>query len=201
MYVWSGEREEKQSENHNCGSVIWRVVLARRNCISHPLRCKTGTELLLCIKKSFPTSTAVGQWNRLPWKELNFPSEEVFYPKLAAANWDIVKGHPAQGVRWDSEDSFQSLCCCSVTNLCLILYNPQDCSTQGFPVLHYLLEFSQTHVHWVGDAIQPSHPLSPLLWPSIFPSIRVFSAVSALRIRWPKYWHQSFQWIFRVDFL
>ena len=55
------------------------------------------------------------------------------------------------------------------------LCNPMDCSTPGFPVLHYLPEFAQTQVHWVGDAIQPSHPLSPfLLLPSVFPSIRVF---------------------------
>ena len=51
-----------------------------------------------------------------------------------------------------------------------------DCSTLGFPVLHCLPEFAQTHVHWAGDAIQPSHSLSPLLLlPSIFPSITVFS--------------------------
>ena len=51
-------------------------------------------------------------------------------------------------------------CCCSVTKLCPILCNPMHCSTPGFPVLHYLPEFCQTHVHWVSDAIQPSHPLS-----------------------------------------
>ena len=68
-----------------------------------------------------------------------------------------------------------------------------DSSTPGFPVHHQLLEFTQTHVHWVGDAIQPSHPLSsPLLPPSIFPSIRVFSNESVLRIRWPRYWSFSF---------
>ena len=68
-----------------------------------------------------------------------------------------------------------------------------DCSTPGFPVLHYLLEFAQTHVHLVSDAIQPSHPLPPLLLlPSVFPSIRVFSNESALCIRWPKYWSFSF---------
>ena len=55
----------------------------------------------------------------------------------------------------------QRTCCCSVAQLCLTLCNPIDCSTPGFPVLHCLLEFSQTHVYWVGDAIQPSHPLSP----------------------------------------
>ena len=49
-----------------------------------------------------------------------------------------------------------------------------DCSTPGFSVLHYLLEFAQTHVHWIGDATQPPS-LRPLLLPSIFPSIRIFS--------------------------
>jgi len=69
-----------------------------------------------------------------------------------------------------------------------------DCSTQGFPVLYYLLELAQTPVHWVSDAIQPSHPLSSpfLLLPSIFPSIRVFSNESSLHIRWLKYWRFSF---------
>ena len=48
---------------------------------------------------------------------------------------------------------------CSVAQLCPIHCNPMDCSTPDFPVLHHLLEFAQTHVHWVDDAIQPSHPL------------------------------------------
>ena len=61
------------------------------------------------------------------------------------------------------------------------------------PVHHQLPEFTQTHVHWLGDAIQPSHPLSsPSLQPSIFPSIRVFSNESVLHISWPKYWSFSF---------
>ena len=60
----------------------------------------------------------------------------------------------------------------------------------GSSVLHYLLEFTQTHVHWVSDAIQPSHPL--LLPLAIFPRIRVFSDESVLRIRSPKYWSFSF---------
>ena len=56
----------------------------------------------------------------------------------------------------------QPQCCCSVTKLCPTLWDPIDCSTPGFSVLHHLPEFAQTHVHWVGDAIQPSHPmLSP----------------------------------------
>ena len=66
--------------------------------------------------------------------------------------------------------------CCSVTQLYPTLCNPVDCSMPGFPVNHQLLELAQTHVHPVGDVIQPSHPLSPLLLlPSIFPSVRVFS--------------------------
>ena len=68
-----------------------------------------------------------------------------------------------------------------------------DCSTPGLPVHHQLPELTQTHVHRVGDAIQPSHPLSsPSLPPSIFPSIRVFSNESVLCIRCPQYWSFSF---------
>ena len=57
----------------------------------------------------------------------------------------------------------------------------------GLPMYHQLPELAQTHVHQVGDVIQPSHPLL-LLLPSVFPSITVFSKESVLRIRWPKYW-------------
>ena len=65
-------------------------------------------------------------------------------------------------------------------------------STRGLPVHHKLPEFTQTHAHQVSDAIQPSHPLCPLLLlPPIPPSIRVFSNESTLRIRWPKYWSFS----------
>ena len=84
------------------------------------------------------------------------------------------------------------LCCCSVAQLCPTLCDPTDCSTPGFSVLHYLLKLAQTHVHRVSDAIQPSHPLVPLLLlPSILPSIRVFSNELALCIRWLKYWSFS----------
>ena len=81
----------------------------------------------------------------------------------------------------------------SVAQSCPTLCDPLDCSTPGFPVHHQLTELTQTHVHRVSDAIQPSHPLaSP--FPSVFnfPSIRVFSNESALHIRWPKYWSSSF---------
>ena len=91
-------------------------------------------------------------------------------------------------------NTLQTPCCCfSVTNSCPTLGNPMNCSTPGFPVLHYLL--AQTQVHWVSDAIQASHPLSPPsppILPSIFPSISIFSSKSALHIRWPKCWSFSF---------
>ena len=68
-----------------------------------------------------------------------------------------------------------------------------NCSMPGLPVHHQLLRSTQTHVHCVGDAIQPSHPLSTPSPPApILPSITVFSNESALCIRWPKYWSFSF---------
>ena len=57
--------------------------------------------------------------------------------------------------------SFNSFCCCLVTKLCPTLFDPMDCNMLGSTVLHYLLEFAQIHVHWVGNAIWPSHPLPP----------------------------------------
>ena len=81
----------------------------------------------------------------------------------------------------------------SVTQLCLTLCDPMDCSMPGLPVHHQLPELTQTHVHSVRDAIQPTHPRQPLPFPpSIFPSIRVFSNELVLRIRWPKYWSIRF---------
>ena len=85
-------------------------------------------------------------------------------------------------------------------------------STPGLPVHHQLPEVTQTHVHRVSDAIQPSHPLSSPSPPAPNPpSIRVFSNESALRMRWPKYWSFSFNIIpskeipglisFRMDWL
>ena len=87
---------------------------------------------------------------------------------------------------FSSVSSFQSL---SRVRLC----NPKDCSTPGLPVHHQILEFTQTHVHGVGDAIQPSHPLSSPSSPTFNLSQHqgLFSE-SALPIRWPKYWSFSF---------
>ena len=95
----------------------------------------------------------------------------------------------------------------SVTQSCPTLCDPMDYSPPGLPVHHQLLEFTQTHVHWVGDAIQPSHPLSSPspsasnhsqpqgLFKSVSSSHRV-GKVLDFQLQ-----HQSFQWIFRTDFL
>ena len=81
----------------------------------------------------------------------------------------------------------------SVTQSCLTLCDPMNPSTPGLPVHQQYSEFTQTHVHWIGDAIQPSHPLLCLSPPTfILSSIRVFSNESAVCMRWPKYWTFSF---------
>ena len=95
----------------------------------------------------------------------------------------------------------------SVTQSCLTLCDPMDYSTPGLPIHHHLLEFTQTHVHWVADAIQPSHPL-------LSPSPPYFSLSQYHGLfKWVSYSHQvakvlefqlkhqSFQWIFKTDFL
>ena len=80
----------------------------------------------------------------------------------------------------------------SVAQSCLTLCDPMDSGMPGFSVHHQLPELAQTHVHLVGDSIQPSHLLSsPFLPPSIFPSIKVFSNKLVLHIRWTKYWSFS----------
>ena len=96
---------------------------------------------------------------------------------------------------------------CSVTKLCPTLCNPMNCRMASFPVLHYLPEFAQMHVHWVDDVIQPSHPLLPPSPPALNFSqhegllqwicpLQQVAKVLELQLQ-----HQSFQWIFRVDFL
>ena len=107
---------------------------------------------------------------------------------------------------------FRSVQFSSVTQSCLILCDPMNCSMPGLTVHHQLLEFTQTHVHWVSDVIQPPHPLSLPSPPAPHsPSIRVFSNDSTLHLRWPDYWSFSFSIIpskeipglisFRIDWL
>ena len=100
----------------------------------------------------------------------------------------------------------------SVSQSCPTLCDPMNRSTPGLPVHHQLPEFTQTHVHRVGDAIQPSHPLSSPSPPAPNPSQHQgLSNESTLRMRWPEYWSFSFSIIpskdipglisFRMDWL
>ena len=94
----------------------------------------------------------------------------------------------------------------SVTQLCPTLCDPMDCSTPGLPVHHQFPEFTQTHVHWVSDAIQPPHPLSSPSPPAISLSQHqslfkwVSSSQKVAKVLEFHLQHQSFQWIFRTDF-
>ena len=97
---------------------------------------------------------------------------------------------------------YKAITCCSVAQWCLILCDPMNCSTPDFPVLHHLPRSAQTRVHLVGEAIQPSHPLSlpsPVLSLSQHQGLFQWTSSSnqvakVLELR-------SFQWIFRTDFL
>ena len=95
----------------------------------------------------------------------------------------------------------------SVTQICPTLCNPMDCSTPSLLVYHQLPEFAQTHVHWVGDAIQPSHCLASLSPPAFNLSQHhgllkwVSSSHQVAKVLKFQLQHQSFQWIFRTDFL
>ena len=106
---------------------------------------------------------------------------------------------------WANLLLYLSCYCCSVSQSCLNFCNLMECSTLGFPVLHCLLEFAQTHDHWFSDAIQPSPSLSPTSPVLNLSQHQGLSSESALCIRWPKNWNfsisPSFQWIFRVDFI
>ena len=96
------------------------------------------------------------------------------------------------------------MCFCSVAQSCPALCDPMDCSMPGLPVLHHLLELAQTHVHWVGDAIQPAHPLSspsPLAF-NLSQHQGLFQWVSSLhqvaKVLELQLQHQCFQCIFRL---
>ena len=110
--------------------------------------------------------------------------------------------HPQVFLEWFAKDQFSS-----ITQLSPTLCDPMDCSMPGLPVHHQLLEFTQTHVHWVGDAIQPSHPLSspspPAPNPSQHQSLFQWVSSSHQVAKVPEFQlqHQSFQWTPRTDLL
>ena len=88
----------------------------------------------------------------------------------------------------------------AVAHLCVTLCNPMDCSTPGLPVHHQLPEFTQTHVHWVGDAIQPSPPaINPSQHQGLFQWVS--SSHQGNKVLEFQLQHQSFEWTLRTDLL
>ena len=131
--------------------------------------------------------------------DFRLPQPAMTWSKAWVLNQRLRPGHGGEGTRsWpldpvvSDKDPGPSIQLSSVAQSCRTLSDPMNCSMPGLPVHHQLPEFAQTHIHWVSDTIQPSHPLSFPSSPSIFPSIRVFSNESVLPIRWPKNWRFSF---------
>ena len=126
--------------------------------------------------------------------------------------WKIfsLKTFKWQISRWKDiqyHQTFSSVQLSSVTQSCPNLCNPMDCSMPGLPVHHQLPEFTQTHVHWVGDAIQPSHPLSSPSPPALNLSQHqglfqwVSSSHQVAKVLELQLQHQSLQWTPRTDLL
>ena len=109
--------------------------------------------------------------------------------------WELVLARATGPWLWNcsrrSALGLRPLCCCLVVQLGLTLCHPTDCGTPGLPVFHHLPELAQAHVHWVSGVINHLVLCLPLLLPSIFLSIGVFSNEWGLCIRWAKYWSVS----------
>ena len=136
------------------------------------------------------------------------------HSRMSSSRWGITLSWLSRSIRPFLYSSsvysyvfFLSVLLSSFTQLCPTLCDPIDCNTPGLPVHHQLPEFTQTHVDWVGDAIQPSHPrLSPSS-PAFNLSQHqglfqwVSSSHQGARALELQFQHQSLQWIFRTDFL
>ena len=140
---------------------------------------------------SCPGASAKELWKQTDWM--------LSHPQSAGRG--VIPAHP--GPAFPSH-----LCCrCSVTKLCPTLRDPMDCRTPGFPVPHHLLAFVQVHVHWIRDAIQPSHPLSSPSPPAFNLSQHqglfqwVSSSYQMAKVLEFQLQHQSFQWTPRTDLL
>ena len=151
----------------------------------------------------------ITKWKKLIWKDY------ILYKVNYMTFWkrqnygDNIKDYWLPGMRGKgiNKESMEDFCCCSVTQPCLTLCAPISFSTPGFPVLCHLLKLAQSHVHWANNAVQPSHPLS-------FPSPPAFnlsqhqglfqwvsSSNRLAKVLELQLQHQSFQWIFQIDFL
>jgi len=120
------------------------------------------------------------------WSGLPFPSPgDLPNPGIESS----LKHWQVDSLPLSHQKSPYTFICCSVSKSCPTLCETMNCSMPGFPALYYLPEFTQTHVHWVGDAIQPSHPSPPAF--NLSQHQGLFQWVGFLHY-WPKYWSFSF---------
>ena len=124
-------------------------------------------------KRNNPTSSLVNVWLMVYWNIPSFNQQELRVPMKLEYKFKKLQ--------------INCCYCCSAAPPCPTLCDPLDCSRLAFSDLHHLPELAQTQVHWVGDAIQPSHPLL-----SSFPPAFSLSQHQGLCIRWPKYWSFGF---------
>ena len=153
-------------------------------------------------EKYIPWSCPHFQFMNINWKgSLVLPSSCVICPSFIHHPL-LLNLHTSSSLSLNWSPFFSS-----VAQLCPILCNPMNCSTPGLPVHHQLLEFTQTHVHRVDDAIQPSHPLSspsppapnPFHHQSLFQWVN--SSEKVAKVLEFQLQHQSFQWTPRTDLL
>ena len=186
-WVWeNGRRIIRDSEWNNSFKDFW---------------CKEEQSLAF-RSQGLPSSLG---WSRITWRIFKVVLMADSIPDCLSQDlWTYVRAPVSS--HSDQHWGYY-VCCCSVAQLCPTLCDLMDCSTAGFPVLYYLLEFAQTHVHWVGDAIQPSRLLSSPSPPALSLSqhLGLFQWVCSLhqvaKILKLHLQHQSFQWILRIDFL
>ena len=185
---------------------------------------------ILCFLEIFPKlledHLQVGKpWTKLPqnvkwdWAKdgRTLARELRTYPTLRWQNSDTstfcswtshdLAGELKNKCGWEDEQSgwWQNAATAVQSRSRVRLCDPRDCSTPGLPVHHQLPELTQSHVHWVGDAIQPSHPLSPSPALNLSQHQGLFKWVSSLhqvaKVLQFQLQHQSFPWIFRTDLL
>ena len=144
-----------------------------------------------------PTGSSVFvifQARTLDWVAISYSREspQPGIEPISLASPALAGGFFTTSATWEARFLIAIVVVHSLAKSCPTICSPVDCSMPSFPVLHHLLKFTQTSI----ESVMPfnhlilCHPL--LLLPSIFPSIRVFSNESALRIWWPKYWSFSF---------
>ena len=214
------------NEQSSVGKYIWRQVIPHSVMRALPelwIRC-SGKGLAFtghysCVNKdTSPRGLVVFYYLNVFMFSKTSARGRVLFQKQICSNF-CLEGKRWQAVWLSATDlkelnsktgftHYMTFCCCSVTKSCLTLWDPIDCSTPGSPVLHYhLLEFAQIYVHWVGGAIQSSHPPSPPSPPALSLSQHqgLFRWVSSLhqvaKVLEFQLQHQSFQWMFRTDFI